>query len=73
MIFYKNRENIYQEAIKNLYSNTEESLQVLLKGLGETSPKIRDELIYQNLYIFLGSEGNNKAINENIFHELDLV
>jgi len=59
-------EKIYQEAVKN----TKESLHVLLKGLGETSPQIRDELVYENLCNFIKSEDNNKTINEKIFHEL---
>ena len=62
--------DLYKKAIENLANDTEASINTLLKGLGDPSPQIRDELVYKELCNFVQSEANNGITNKRIFLKL---
>ena len=61
---------LYIKAIENLKSNPLDGLQVLLRGLGELNPQVRDGLVYEELNSFIKSDNNNCEINYHLFNEL---
>ena len=63
---------MYLNACIDLQKNVNSlaALRVLLSGLGELDPKLRDDLIAESLSSFICSKHNNAKINKLIFSDL---